>query len=123
MILPHVKLLKLHKILGTVLYSLSDKKLCDADSVKSGFKKVSIEVAWCRLTWLTVAPYAALQCPRNKMDLPLSCESALFPGEQTVSAFVVGACVDGGSGGQVTGNGNGKERAMMLVQAVFQIRS
>lgn len=64
-----------------------------------------------------------LRCPRSKIGLPLCCESALFPGEQTVSALAVGACLDGGGGGQTTGNGNGKERAMVLVHAVLQFIS
>lgn len=54
-------------------------KSSDTDLVNSGFEPVSIEVAWCRFTWLLVAPYAALQCPRNKIGSPLCCESALFP--------------------------------------------
>lgn len=66
--------------------------------------------------------FTVLQCPRSQIGSPLCCESALFPGGQSVSALAVGACLDGGgASGQATGNGNGKERAMVLVHAVLQL--
>lgn len=52
-------------------------------------------MAGCQFTWHLVAPYAVLQRPRSEIGLPLCHESALFPGEQTVSALAVGACFRG----------------------------
>lgn len=98
---------------GEVFYSLYimhfDHNTVQARGLESG-------QSWCEMKWPGAGSlgtrrrtYAALRCPRNKIGSPLCCESALSPGEQTVSALAVGACLDGGGVGQTTGNGNGKE--------------
>lgn len=74
-------------------------------------------------TWHLAAPYAVLRTPTQQDRLAFCAVSQHFspPREQTVSALAVGHVLDGGGGGQTTGNGNGKERAMVPGARCFAI--
>jgi len=100
---------------------------CPVTTISTTFWSGQFREKWNGLVPVDLAPGGAPRCatvPTQQDRLVSVRWVSTFPLENIqYIALAVGACLDGSGDGQTTGNGNGKERVMVLVHAVLQLLS